>query len=63
MEFEVVRSLRALQAAIARHRNGGCDIVFIPLNSAASVAIVPTMGAIHEAHEKLIDESKKACRY
>ena len=52
MEFEVVRSLRALQAAIARHRNG-------PLNSAASVAIVPTMGAIHEAHEKLIDEAKK----
>ena len=52
MEFEVVRSLRALQAAIARHRNG-------PLNSAASVAIIPTMGAIHEAHEKLIDEAKK----
>ena len=36
MEFEVVRSLRALQAAIARHRNG-------PLNSAASLAIVPTI--------------------
>jgi len=52
MEFEVVRSLRALHAAIARHRSG-------PLNSAASVAIVPTMGAIHEAHEKLIIEAKK----
>ena len=52
MEFEVVRSLRALHSAIARHRNG-------PLNSAASLAIVPTMGAIHEAHEKLIEEAKK----
>ena len=52
MEFEVVRSLRALHAAIARHRAG-------PLNSAASLAIVPTMGAIHEAHEKLIEEAKK----
>ena len=52
MEFEVVKSLRALHSAIARHRHG-------PLNSAASVAIVPTMGAIHEAHEKLIEEAKK----
>ena len=52
IKFEVVRSLRALHAAIARHRSG-------PLNSAASVAIVPTMGAIHEAHEQLIIEAKK----
>ena len=52
MEFEVVRSLRALHSAIARHRHG-------PLNSAASLAIVPTMGAIHEAHEQLIVEAKK----
>jgi len=52
MEFEIVRSIRALKAAVARHRAG-------PLNSAASLAIVPTMGAIHEAHEKLIKEAKK----
>ena len=52
IKFEVVRSLRALHAAIARHRSG-------PLNSAASVVIVPTMGAIHKAHEQLIVEAKK----
>jgi len=52
VKFEVVRSLRALQAAIARHHSG-------PLNSAASVVMVPTMGAIHKAHEQLIVEAKK----
>ena len=52
MKFGIVRSIRALHAAIARHRSG-------PLNSSASLALVPTMGAIHEAHEKLIDEAKK----
>ncbi len=52
MEFEVVRSIRALHAAIARRRAGA-------LNSAASLAIVPTMGAIHKAHEKLVEEAKK----
>ena len=29
------------------------------LNTAASLAIVPTMGAIHEAHEALIIEAKR----
>ena len=52
MSFEIVRDLRGLQSSIARYRNG-------PLNTAASLAIVPTMGSIHEAHEKLIIEAKR----
>ena len=52
MSIEVIRDLRGLHSAIARHRNG-------PLNTAASLAIVPTMGAIHEAHEALVVEAKK----
>ena len=52
MSVEIVRDLRGLHTSIARHRNG-------PLNTAASLAIVPTMGAIHEAHEKLIMEAKR----
>ena len=52
MSVEIVRDLRGLQSSIARYRNG-------PLNTAASLAIVPTMGAIHEAHEKLIIEAKR----
>ena len=51
MSVEIVRDLRGLHSSIARYRNG-------PLNTAASLAIVPTMGAIHEAHEKLIIEAK-----
>ena len=52
MSIEVIRDLRGLHSSIARHRNG-------PLNTAASLAIVPTMGAIHEAHEALVVEAKK----
>ena len=52
MSVEIVRDLRGLQSSIARYRNG-------PLNTAASLAIVPTMGAIHEAHEKLVIEAKR----
>ena len=52
MSVEIVRDLRGLHTSIARHRNG-------PLNTAASLAIVPTMGAIHKAHEKLIMEAKR----
>ena len=52
MSVEIVRDLRGLHSSIARYRNG-------PLNTAASLAIVPTMGAIHEAHEKLIIEAKR----
>ena len=52
MSVEIVRDLRGLQSSIARHRNG-------PLNTAASLAIVPTMGSIHEAHEKLVIEAKR----
>ncbi|MDB9971171.1 pantoate--beta-alanine ligase [Alphaproteobacteria bacterium] len=52
MSFEIVRDLRGLQSSIARYRNG-------PLNTAASLAIVPTMGSIHEAHEKLVIEAKR----
>jgi len=52
MSVEIVRDLRGLHSSIARHRNG-------PLNTAASLAIVPTMGAIHEAHEKLVIEAKR----
>ena len=52
MSVEIVRDLRGLHTSIARHRNG-------PLNTAASLAIVPTMGAIHEAHEKLVIEAKR----
>ena len=52
MSIEVIRDLRGLHSSIARHRNG-------PLNTAASLAIVPTMGAIHEAHEALVAEAKK----
>ena len=52
MSIEIVRDLRGLHSSIARYRNG-------PLNTAASLAIVPTMGAIHEAHEKLIIEAKR----
>ena len=52
MSVEIVRDLRGLHTSIARHRNG-------PLNTAASLAIVPTMGAIHKAHEKLIIEAKR----
>ena len=54
MSIEVIRDLRGLHSSIARHRNG-------PLNTAASLAIVPTMGAIHEAHEALVVEAKKKC--
>ena len=52
MSIEIIRDLRGLHSSIARHRNG-------PLNTAASLAIVPTMGAIHEAHEALVIEAKK----
>ena len=52
MSIEVIRDLRGLHSSIARHRHG-------PLNTAASLAIVPTMGAIHEAHEALIVEAKR----
>ena len=52
MSVVIVRDLRGLHSSIARYRNG-------PLNTAASLAIVPTMGAIHEAHEKLIIEAKR----
>jgi len=52
MSVEIVRDLRGLHSSIARHRNG-------PLNTAASLAIVPTMGAIHKAHEKLVIEAKR----
>jgi len=52
MSVEIVRDLRGLHSSIARYRNG-------PLNTAASLAIVPTMGAIHEAHEKLVIEAKR----
>ena len=52
MSIEVIRDLRGLHSSIVRHRNG-------PLNTAASLAIVPTMGAIHEAHEALVVEAKK----
>jgi pantoate--beta-alanine ligase len=52
MSVEIVRDLRGLHTSIARHRNG-------PLNTAASLAIVPTMGAIHKAHEQLIMEAKR----
>lgn len=52
MGIEVVRDLRGLHSSIARQRNG-------PLNTAASLAIVPTMGAIHEAHEQLVIEAKR----
>ena len=52
MSVEIVRDLRGLQSSIARYRNG-------PLNTAASLAIVPTMGSIHEAHEKLVIEAKR----
>ena len=52
MSVEIVRDLRGLHTSIARHRNG-------PLNTAASLAIVPTMGAIHKAHEKLVIEAKR----
>lgn len=50
--MEIIRDLRGLHSSIARHRNG-------PLNTAASLAIVPTMGAIHKAHEELVIEAKK----
>ena len=52
MGVEIIRDLRGLHSSIARHRNG-------PLNTAASLAIVPTMGAIHEAHERLVIEAKR----
>ena len=52
MSVEIIRDLRGLHSSIARHRNG-------PLNTAASLAIVPTMGAIHEAHERLVIEAKR----
>ena len=52
MSVEIIRDLRGLHSSIARHRNG-------PLNTAASLAIVPTMGAIHEAHEQLVIEAKR----
>ena len=52
MSIEVIRDLRGLHSAIARQRHG-------PLNTAASLAIVPTMGAIHEAHEALVVEAKR----
>ena len=52
MSAEIIRDLRGLHSSIARHRNG-------PLNIAASLAIVPTMGAIHEAHEQLVIEAKR----
>jgi len=52
MSIEVIKDLRGLHSSIARHRHG-------PLNTAASLAIVPTMGAIHEAHEALVVEAKR----
>ena len=52
MSVEIVRDLRGLHTSIARHRNG-------PLNTAASLVIVPTMGAIHKAHEQLVIEAKR----
>lgn len=52
MSIEVIRDLRGLHSSIARQRHG-------PLNTAASLAIVPTMGAIHEAHEALVVEAKR----
>ena len=52
MSIEVIRDLRGLHSSIARHRHG-------TLNTAASLAIVPTMGAIHEAHEALVVEAKR----
>ena len=52
MSIEVIRDLRGLHSSIARHRHG-------TLNTAASLAIVPTMGAIHEEHEALVVEAKR----
>ena len=52
MTIEIVRNVFELEAAVARRR-------MEPTNAAATVGIVPTMGSIHEAHEKLIFTAKK----
>tara|TARA_B100000745_G_scaffold101392_1_gene64763 strand:+ start:157 stop:1017 length:861 start_codon:yes stop_codon:yes gene_type:complete len=52
MTIEIVRNVFELEAAIARRR-------MEPTNAAATVGIVPTMGSIHEAHEKLIFTARK----
>ena len=51
MSIEIVRNILELKSAIARRR-------MEPTNSAASVGIVPTMGSIHAAHEKLVSVAR-----